>query len=103
MIPATVGAFILDRVKSEVFDVVFMDCEMPEMDGFEATRRIREWEEAGGRRPLPIIAMTANAMAGDRERCLQAGMTDYVSKPISKADLRAAIERSAAMPGMTAV
>jgi CheY-like chemotaxis protein len=67
-----------------------MDVQMPELDGLEATRRIRtRWPE----RPLRIIAMTANAMAGDREACLAAGMDDYISKPIRPAELSAALER----------
>jgi CheY-like chemotaxis protein len=73
------------------YDAIFMDCQMPEMDGFEATQEIRRREGSSVRRP--IIAMTANAMQGDRERCLDAGMDDYVSKPIRKADLIEALER----------
>ncbi len=72
------------------FDVVLMDVQMPELDGMEATRRIRaRWAD----RPLRIVAMTANAMAGDREACLAAGMDDYISKPIRVAELTAALER----------
>jgi len=73
------------------YDLILMDCQMPEMDGFQATRRIRE-TEAGGRR-VPILAMTANAMQGDRERCLEAGMDDYLAKPITILDLRDALLR----------
>jgi signal transduction histidine kinase/DNA-binding response OmpR family regulator len=73
------------------YDAIFMDCQMPEMDGFEATQEIRRHEGSGVHRT--IIAMTANAMRGDRERCLDAGMDDYVSKPIRKADLAEALER----------
>jgi signal transduction histidine kinase/CheY-like chemotaxis protein len=73
------------------YDAIFMDCQMPEMDGFEATQEIRSREGPSVHRP--IIAMTANAMQGDRERCLNAGMDDYISKPIRKADLNEALER----------
>jgi CheY-like chemotaxis protein len=69
-----------------------MDIQMPEMDGLEATRNIRAMEQPGGIH-TPIIAMTAHAMGGDRERCLEAGMDDHVTKPINRANLAAAIYR----------
>ena len=75
-----------------------MDCEMPEMDGFAATRMIRSLEQegvtlTGGRGPLPIIALTAQAVQGDRDRCLAAGMNEYVTKPVDRRQLLAAIEK----------
>ncbi len=74
-------------------DVVLMDCQMPVLDGYAASRQWRAEEAESGRPRLPIIAMTANAMAGDRERCLQAGMDDYLSKPIARATLHALLKR----------
>jgi len=78
--------------RSPAFDVVLMDLQMPEMGGFEATQAIRTSEMPGGRR-VPIIALTAHAMQGDRERCLQAGMDGYLSKPVDVDELLAAVER----------
>ena len=76
------------------YDVVLMDCQMPVLDGFEATRQIRRWEAQHSRkRPLPIVALTANALAGDRERCLEAGMNDYLSKPFTLEQLGNHIKR----------
>jgi CheY-like chemotaxis protein len=82
------------------FDLVLMDVQMPEMDGFEATARIRDRErDAGGGRRIPILAMTAYAMKGDRERCLAAGMDGYVAKPIQPRELWEAVARAANGPG----
>ena len=75
------GQVAVEMFAAQAFDVVFMDCDMPRLDGFQATAALRTLNEAGAR--VPIIAMTANAMAGDRERCLASGMTHYVSKPVS--------------------
>jgi signal transduction histidine kinase/CheY-like chemotaxis protein len=86
------GREALAALQMQAFDVVLMDVQMPEMDGFEATRAIRI-SEAGKNTHIPIVAMTANAMTGDREQCLKAGMDDYISKPMRSADLLALIER----------
>ncbi len=87
------GREAFERVQAEAFDLVLMDCQMPIMDGYQSARAIREWEANAGRERLPIIAMTANAMQGDRERCLQAGMDDYISKPVKRDSLTAALMR----------
>jgi CheY-like chemotaxis protein len=89
------GQAAFDRVRAESFDAVLMDVQMPVMDGYTATRAIRQWEAEvpGGRARLPIIAMTAHAMAGDHERSLAAGMDDHVTKPIDPAQLFAALTK----------
>jgi two-component system, sensor histidine kinase and response regulator len=85
------GAEAVATLESVPYDAVLMDCQMPELDGYQATRVIREASHE--RRSIPIIAMTANAMAGDREKCLAAGMVDYVGKPIVREELEAALLR----------
>ncbi|HTB79883.1 MAG TPA: response regulator [Opitutaceae bacterium] len=92
------GLEVLSAVEAVRYDVIFMDCQMPELDGYGATRRLRALEAERRTRgetftPLHIVAMTANAMQGDRENCLAAGMDDYVSKPVRPADLAAALAR----------
>ncbi len=84
------GREAVERVKQEPFDGVLMDIQLPEMDGYEATRRIRAQARF---RDLPIIAMTANAMAGDRERCLEAGMNDHIAKPIDVQEMFRTLRR----------
>lgn len=88
------GEVALSHMASGGYDLVLMDCQMPVLDGYSATRRWREHEagQAPGRR-LPIVAMTANAMAGDRQRCLDAGMDDYLSKPVAREQLDACLRR----------
>ena len=74
--------------QEKCFDIVLMDCQMPEMDGFTATRVIRDHEQSTSKAAHPIVALTANALTGDRERCLEAGMNDYLSKPFTMPELR---------------
>ena len=85
------GRQAIEALRKRTFDVVMMDCSMPEMDGFETTRRLREMP--GKAAAVPIVAMTAYAMPGDRARCLEGGMNDYLSKPISVAELAAVLMR----------
>ncbi len=92
------GVEVLEALQRIPYTLIFMDCQMPEMDGFEATRRIRKREldtvrKCPWKSPVHIIALTAGAMQGDREECLAAGMDDYVSKPVRLAELQAALER----------
>lgn len=92
------GEEALESFQSEIPDIVLMDCQMPRLDGYEATRRIRILEQdLGGR--VPILALTANAIKGDREQCLQVGMDDYITKPIQQSVLLARIRRLLAQRG----
>jgi PAS domain S-box-containing protein len=86
------GLEVLEAMQRQAYDIIFMDMQMPEMDGLEATRRIVQTLPRPETRPW-IIALTANAMQGDRERCLEAGMDDYLSKPIKKAELMSSLAR----------
>lgn len=78
------GKLALEKVQQYRYDIIFMDCQMPVMDGYTATREIRHYEKENKVKPNLIVALTANALKGDREKCLQVGMDDFVSKPISK-------------------
>jgi CheY-like chemotaxis protein len=88
------GAEAIESLSRQDYDLVLMDCQMPEMDGYEATHAIRDRNSTVRNHSIPIIAMTANAMKGDREECLASGMDDYVAKPISPHKLAEAIERN---------
>ncbi|MBE8215043.1 MAG: response regulator [Endozoicomonadaceae bacterium] len=87
------GKEAIQAIQKTNYTLIFMDCQMPEMNGYEATHWIRNWEKTKQREPIPIIAMTANAMEGDKEKCLDAGMDDYVSKPIKLDHLESVIEK----------
>ena len=92
------GLEAIQAVQREHYDLILMDCQMPELDGFTATAEIRRLEKPGSH--MPVIAMTANAMRGDREKCLAAGMDDYVSKPVAFEDLRVLVTRWLARAGV---
>jgi two-component system sensor histidine kinase/response regulator len=92
------GLEVLDALKRIPYDIILMDCQMPDMDGYEATRRIRDREKSLPHSPdfLPryVIALTANALQGDREKCLKSGMNDYISKPVQLNDIQSALARA---------
>lgn len=94
---ATTGSDAINKIKQGDFDVALMDVELGDaMCGFEATRHVRTWEQESARaRKLPIIAMTAHALAGDREKCLNAGMDDYISKPFDVEELKSKLAQYA--------
>jgi CheY-like chemotaxis protein len=88
------GIEAINTLQLMPYDVVFLDCQMPEMDGYEAAREIRRLEALDpDRRRLPIIAMTANALTGDDEKCFAAGMDDYLSKPVKPQQVKAILEK----------
>jgi len=87
------GREAVERVLEGRFDLVLMDCEMPEMDGYEATDRIRRIEREQQRRAVPIVALTAHAMPGDQRRCLECGMNEVVTKPVALETFGRLLER----------
>jgi len=87
------GQQAVDALARKRYDLVLMDCMMPVMDGYEATRILRAREAAAGQERVPVIALTASAIAGDRERCRQAGMDDYMTKPFQVDDFTAIVQR----------
>ena len=92
------GLEALEKLARQRFDVVLMDCQMPEMDGYTATSELRHREKEAGVAHVPVVALTANALAGDRERCLAAGMDDYISKPFRRDALAAVLARWSCVP-----
>ena len=90
---ASDGQQALDRLRQTAFGAVLMDCQMPVLDGWQATRLWREHERHTGAARTPIIAITANAVSGDRERCREAGMDDYLAKPYELDDLATIVRR----------
>ncbi len=97
------GIDAIKRYKTHEYDLLLMDIQMPDMDGYEATRSIRDYEKDAGLHRVPIVAMTAHAMKGDREKCLSAGMDGYLPKPIQAEDLDMEIRKWTASPMITAV
>ena len=93
IIEAHNGLEAIDKIKSSEFDIVFMDVQMPEMDGYAATEQIREWEKSVHHAHIPIIALTAHALSDDREKSLRAGCDDHITKPFKKNTLLDVIDR----------
>ncbi len=94
------GQECLEVLEQKDFDAILMDCRMPIMDGFEATQKIRKFEKANSKKRIPIIAMTANAVEGDREKCLAVGMDDYLAKPFELSKLNAIVQKWTFPDGM---
>ena len=101
VVVANNGNEALDDFKQSAFDVILMDCHMPELDGFEATMEIRRLEQTSTRKRIPIIALTANAMAQDRQDCLNAGMDDHLAKPLSRLQMQEMLDRWMPVAGQT--
>ena len=89
--PANNGEIALEMLSQNKYDIILLDIQMPELNGYEVAIRLRELEKESGEH-IPIIAMTANSLAGDKEKCLASGMDDYIAKPLNMNDLNARIE-----------
>jgi CheY-like chemotaxis protein len=87
------GLEAVDMLNKFQYDLVYMDCQMPEMDGFEATAEIRRIEKKEGKAHTVIVALTADAMTGDRDKCLNVGMDDYLNKPVRAAEIASTLEK----------
>jgi CheY-like chemotaxis protein len=87
------GSMAVEMVRKCEYKVVFMDCQMPQMDGYRATQEIRQWERSKKRAAVPIVALTAHVLAAERERCMNVGMNDFLAKPIAFEALRFAVEK----------
>ena len=85
------GAQALDKLEKEEFDLIFMDCQMPVMDGYQAAGKIKERRQEGSMKDTPVIAFTAHAMQGDKQKCIDAGMDGYISKPVDEDQLKSVI------------
>jgi CheY-like chemotaxis protein len=91
---ATNGSIAFEKFKNNKYDMIFMDCQMPEMDGFDATKAIRQHElDINAKEGIPIVALTADAMIGDKEKCLAIGMNDYINKPFKENDIASMLEK----------
>ena len=90
---AAYGKEAVKMVEDKDYDLIFMDCQMPEMDGFDATRTIRQLEQKNAKASTPIIALTANALEGDKNQCLAAGMTDFLAKPLKQDALHSLLKK----------
>ena len=100
VVVASNGKEALAEYSKGRFDIILMDCHMPELDGFEATKAIRKIEHSTQTGRIPIVALTANAMAQDRQNCLDAGMDDHLAKPFSRGQLQDMLERWLPKPEM---
>ena len=87
------GQEALDRIQNKSYDLILMDCQMPVLDGFTTTTLIREYETTFNKQRCPIIAITANAMQGDKEKCMNAGMDDFLSKPFKSQEIISVVNK----------